>query len=277
MFCKCVNMERECFHVSVMLISIHLSQLIAFERVFQWWLADVWWGRTDGPRTSENWTWQRWAACLFWLLVSTNTAAEVRMLYKRFWCWFNLDFVEKGVQSVEFRCSWAAGPAAGRSPTTNTNSHSGKMAARNHRSQKYTLQAERGSHSPSFPGRGEVSSTIIGLCRRETEQMRSEKKLPDKCKWGQISSHYCACRPSLAAKTKVCQRDYLGWLQGGWCNGWQQVSKFRGRIHIHHGGWQPSTASWAGNCKKLPRQTSKCIYILLPFMSEAAREVRACY
>lgn len=37
-------------------------------------------------------------ACLFWLLVSTNTEADVRMLCKRFWCWFSLDFVENLVQ-----------------------------------------------------------------------------------------------------------------------------------------------------------------------------------
>lgn len=148
-FCKYVKMVRECFYVLVMLINIHLSQLIAFERVFQWWLADVWWGRTDGTGTSENWTQLQRpdvttlrctsTACLLWLLVSTNTEAEGRMLYKCFCCWFNLDFVEKLVQSVEFRCSWTAGPAAGRSPTTNTNSHSCKMAARNHSNRKYTL------------------------------------------------------------------------------------------------------------------------------------------
>lgn len=51
----------------------------------------------------------------------------------------DLDSVEKLVQSFEFRCSWTAGLKVGRSPTTNTNIHSCKMAARNHSDQKYTL------------------------------------------------------------------------------------------------------------------------------------------
>lgn len=191
--------------------------------------------------------------------VHTNTEVDVRMLHKCFWGWFHLDYVEKRVQSVEFRCSWTAGPAAGSSPTTNTNIHSCKMAARSHGNQKIYIRSRARQQlailsEQSFPGRGEVSSIII-----ETEQAWNEKKLPDKCKWGQISSHYCACRPFflLAAKTKVCQRDYLGWLRGSWYNGWQQLSKFRSGIHIHHGGWQPSTARWAGNCKKVAQANLK--------------------
>lgn len=113
--------------------------------------------------------------------------------------------------------------------------------------------------------------------RREIEQIKNKKRLADKCKWEQISSHYSTCRSGLAAEARVRQRDYLGWPQSSWYNGWQQLSTFRSKTHIHHGGWQPSTASWAGNCKKLPRPTSKCIYILLPLECEAAQEVGACY
>lgn len=124
-------------------------------------------------------------ACLFWLLVSTNTEADVRMLCKRFWCWFSLDFVENLVQSVEFRCSWQISHNQHKRPVLQNGcqeSQQPKIYIIGRETQQLAILSEE-----SFPGRGEAASTIIV---RETEQIKNEKKLPDKCKWGQISAHY---------------------------------------------------------------------------------------
>lgn len=165
--------------------------------------------------------------------------------------------------------------SAGRSPTSNTNSPSCKMAAGNHSSQKYTLWAERRSDSPSFQRKalragGEMSSTII---QRETERIKKERTLLTNANEGRfqlITLHL----DSFWQQRQVHQRSYLGGLQSRWYNGWQQVSKFSSRIHINHGGWQQVELEAVKCCPGKPQNASTS------FCHRGARlhgEVRACH